>query len=54
MCLANLLPFETYVQDADGDGDGDSELTQLFTKAEAESRKGAERPKQLLRSGLDS
>ncbi len=47
-----MLRLETYVQDADGDGD--SELTQLFTKAEAESRKGAERPKQLLRSGLDS
>lgn len=52
VCLANVLRLETYVQDADGDGD--SELTQLFTKAEAESRKGAEQAKQLLRSGLDS
>ena len=49
-CLSNALRLETYMQDADRDGD--SELADLFRKAQAESRKGAEQGKQLLRSRL--
>ena len=49
-CLSNALRLETYVQDADRDGDG--ELADLFRKAQAESRKGAEQGKQLLKSRL--
>ncbi|GAB3193689.1 hypothetical protein GCM10027261_09920 [Geodermatophilus arenarius] len=49
-CLSNALRLETYIQDADRDGDG--ELAELFRKAQADSRKGAERGKQLLRSRL--
>jgi hypothetical protein len=50
VCLSNVLRLATYIQDADRDGD--SELVQLFTKAQAESRKGAEQGKQLLKSRL--
>jgi hypothetical protein len=49
-CLSNALRLETYIQDADRDGD--SELAELFRRAQAESRKGAEQGKQLLRSRL--
>ena len=49
-CLSNALRLETYVQDADRDGD--SELAVLLRKAQAESRKGAEQGKQLLKSRL--
>ena len=49
-CLSNALRLETYVQDADRDGD--SELADLFRKAQAESRKGAEQGEQLLKSRL--
>jgi hypothetical protein len=51
-CLSNALRLETYVQDADRDGD--SEVADLFRKAQADSRKGAEQGKQLLRSRLSS
>jgi hypothetical protein len=51
-CLNNALRLETYIQDAERDGDG--ELAELFRKAQAESRKGAEQGKQLLRSRLSS
>jgi hypothetical protein len=51
-CLSNALRLETYVQDAERDGD--NELAELFRKAQAESRKGAEQGKQLLRSRLSS
>ena len=51
-CLANALRLETYVQDADREGD--SEVADLFRKAQADSRKGAEMGKQLLRSRLTS
>jgi hypothetical protein len=51
-CLSNALRLETYVQDADRDGD--SELADLFRKAQAESRKGAEQGKQLLKSRLSA
>jgi hypothetical protein len=49
-CLDNVLRLETYVQDAERDGD--SELAEFFRKAQADSRKGAELGKQLLRSRL--
>jgi hypothetical protein len=51
-CLSNVLRLETYIQDATRDGD--SELADLFRKAQADSRKGAEMGKQLLRSRLAS
>ena len=49
-CLSNALRLETYIQDADRSGD--SELADLFRKAQADSRKGAEMGKELLRSRL--
>ncbi len=49
-CLSNALRLEQYIQDAQRDGD--SELADFFRKAQAESRKGAEQGKQLLRSRL--
>ena len=51
-CLDNALRLETYIKDADRDGD--SEVADLFRKAQADSRKGAEMGKQLLRSRLNS
>jgi hypothetical protein len=49
-CLSNALRLETYIQDADRDGD--SELADFFRKAQAESRKGGEQGKALLKSRL--
>jgi hypothetical protein len=49
-CLANALRLETYISDAERDGD--DELAELFRKAQADSRKGAEQGKQLLKSRL--
>jgi len=49
-CLSNALRLETYIQDADRDGD--SEVAEFFRRAQAESRKGAEQGKGLLRSRL--
>ncbi|MDO0924482.1 hypothetical protein QQY24_03270 [Streptomyces sp. TG1A-8] len=49
-CLSNALRLEQYVQDAERDGD--DEAADLFRKAQADSRKGAELGKQLLRSRL--
>ena len=51
-CLGNVLRLETYIQDATRDGD--SEFADLFGKAQADSRKGAEMGKQLLHSRLAS
>jgi hypothetical protein len=51
-CLSNALRLETYIQDAERDGD--SEFAEFFRKAQAESRKGAEQGKQLLRERLGS
>jgi hypothetical protein len=45
-CLNNALRLETYA--ADADRDGDSELADLFRRAQAESRKGAEQSKAML------
>jgi hypothetical protein len=49
-CLSNALRLETYVVDAQRDGD--NEVVELFRKAQADSRKGAEVGKQLLQSRL--
>jgi hypothetical protein len=49
-CLSNALRLETYIGDAERDGD--TELVELFRKAQAESRKGAEQGKQLLGARL--
>jgi hypothetical protein len=49
-CLTNALRLETYIQDADRDGDSD--VAELFRKAQADSRKGAEMGKQLLRTRI--
>ncbi|MFH8336689.1 hypothetical protein [Streptomyces sp. AM6-12] len=49
-CLNNALRLETYIQDAERDGD--NETAELFRKAQADSRKGAELGKQLLRARL--
>ena len=51
-CLSNALRLETYIQDAEREGD--TELAAFFRKAQAESRKGAEQGKQLLRKRLGS
>ncbi len=48
--IARALRLEAYVQDAERDGDG--ELVDQFRRAQADSRKGAEQGKQLLRSRL--
>jgi hypothetical protein len=45
-CLENALRLETYVGDAERDGD--NELADLFRKAQADSKKGAEEGKRLL------
>jgi hypothetical protein len=45
-CLENALRLETYVDDAERDGD--NELADLFRKAQADSKKGAEEGKRLL------
>jgi hypothetical protein len=49
-CLDNALRMEIYRQDAEREGD--NELVELFTKAQAESKKGAELGKQLLAKRL--
>ncbi|GGV65862.1 MULTISPECIES: hypothetical protein [Streptomyces] len=49
-CLSNALRLEQYIQDAERDGD--NELTELFLKAQADSRKGAELGKALLSTRL--
>ena len=49
-CLSNALRLETYIQDAEREGD--TELAEFFRRAQAESRKGGEQGKQLLRARL--
>ena len=51
-CLDNALRLEQYIQDAERGGD--DELATFFRKAQADSRKGAEEGKRLLRSRLGS
>jgi hypothetical protein len=50
-CLSNALRLEDYIEDADRDGDQD--LAEFFRKAQADSRKGAEQGKTLLKARLD-
>ena len=49
-CLSNALRLETYIKDAERAGDSD--VAELFRKAQADSRKGAELGKNLLASRL--
>jgi len=49
-CLSNVLRLETYIEDAEREGD--SQLVDFFRRAQAESRKGAEQGKALLRQRL--
>jgi hypothetical protein len=51
-CLSNALRLEGYIQDAERDGD--NELVEFFQKAQADSRKGADNGKRLLRDRLGS
>ncbi|GGV26973.1 hypothetical protein GCM10010277_08260 [Streptomyces longisporoflavus] len=50
-CLNNALRLESYIQDAEREKD--TELVELFRKAQADSRKGAEFGKRLLRTRLN-
>ncbi|CAL9355316.1 hypothetical protein C1708_30130 [Streptomyces sp. DH-12] len=50
-CLSNALRLEDYIQDAERAGD--TEVADLFRKAQADSRKGAELGKELLRTRLN-
>jgi hypothetical protein len=49
-CLDNALRLETYIHDAERDGD--NEVADLFRKAQADSRKGAEMAERLLAKRL--
>jgi hypothetical protein len=49
-CLSNALRLESYI--ADAERDGDNEAAELFRKAQADSRKGAEHGKRLLAARL--
>ena len=51
-CLSNALRLDTYIEDAERDGD--SELAEFFRRAQAESRTGGEKGKELLRSRLST
>jgi hypothetical protein len=49
-CLKNALRLENFI--ADAEREGDHETAELFRKAQADSRKGAEQAKTLLKSRL--
>ena len=49
-CLDNALRLETYIEDAERAGD--QEVVDLFKKAQADSRKGAEMAERLLAKRL--
>jgi hypothetical protein len=49
-CLDNALRMDTYI--ADAERDDDQEAADLFRKAQADSRKGAELGKHLLAARL--
>jgi hypothetical protein len=51
-CMKNALKMQTFIQDAQQAGNED--LVQFFRKAQAESRKGAELGKEMLRSLLSA
>ncbi|MFR0354944.1 hypothetical protein [Streptomyces sediminimaris] len=50
-CLNNALRLESYIQDAEREKD--TEVADLFRKAQADSRKGAELGKELLRARMN-
>ncbi|MFI6935262.1 hypothetical protein [Streptomyces sp. NPDC050287] len=50
-CLSNALRLESYIQDAEREKD--TQVADLFRKAQADSRKGAELGKELLRGRLN-
>ncbi len=49
-CLSNALRLESYIQDAEREGD--QELADFFRRAQAESRKGGDAGKQMLKARL--
>lgn len=49
-CLSNVLRLETYSEDAEREAD--TELAEFFQRAQSESRKGAEKGKEMLRQRL--
>jgi rubrerythrin len=49
-CLSNVLRLETYAGDAEREGD--TELAEFFRRAQSESRKGAEKGKEMLRKRI--
>jgi hypothetical protein len=49
-CLENALRLETYIQDAEREND--RELAEFFRKAQADSRKGAQEGRKLLKARL--
>ena len=49
-CLSNVLRLESYIEDADRDGDSD--LAEFFRRAQSESRKGAEKGKEMLKERI--
>ncbi|MER5522266.1 hypothetical protein ACGFZQ_44225 [Streptomyces sp. NPDC048254] len=49
-CMDNALRLDTYIKDAERAKD--AQLVELFTKAQADSRKGADLGKAMLRSRL--
>ena len=49
-CLSNALRLDTYIKDAERASD--NELVDFFKKAQADSRKGGELGKQMLRKRL--
>ena len=49
-CLSNALRLDLYIQDAERAGD--TELAEFFRKAQADSRKGAEQGKAMLKARL--
>jgi hypothetical protein len=49
-CLKNALRLENFI--ADAEREGDQETAELFRKAQADSRKGADQAKTLLKSRL--
>jgi hypothetical protein len=49
-CLSNALRLESYIEDAQRADD--TEAAELFRRAQADSRKGAELGKNLLRARL--
>lgn len=50
-CLDNVLRLAVYIKDAEDAGD--TELADFFRRAQADSRKGAEQGKALLKARLN-